>query len=543
MAAAAISTLDRVLASAELPKAAAFLEQLRRLRERARWLPLHKLVQLVCEETRLEEIFSAMDNGRRRCSNLRAFQAFAAAAGDQTSLMRFLDDVENRRQRGMGLMAEEAGSSGAVRIMSVHKSKGLEFPVVILADLSRRFNLEDLRQNVMTHPKLLAGSNVTDRNEGIRFPTIAKRAISLCLRQESISEELRVLYVAMTRAKCRLIMTYCSKYLPAELQAVSYTPGERLPAETAGQVKNPGMWILAAAMRRTEAGELFAKGGFHPAAAVREYPWKICVHSSESTLDSGEMLTADDSGIAAGVTLPDAEEIRRKLRFCYPFLKASTVPSKVTATQLKGRNLDREASEDAAAAFPLEKRPLYRPQFVRTIRGLSPAEKGTANHLFLQFASYEACTTPEGVEGEVSRLVQGAFLSPEQGDAVQRGQILQLFASPLGQRILKCPQAVREMKFSLLVDGEFYDLRAAGEQIMLQGVVDCLLVEPEGLTVIDFKTDRIAPGREAERASVYAGQLNAYAMAMERIYGKPVRQRLLYFFSTGQTVELPPTEL
>lgn len=519
------------LCASELPKAAVFLEQLRSLRTQARWLPLHRFLRLVYDETRIEAVFGAMDGGARRRANLEAFFTYAADRGAGVTLMDFLDEVENRRRQGQGIPVEDSAGSGAVRIMSIHKSKGLEFPVVILADLSRRFNLEDLRRNVLTHPVLLAGCHVLDRETGVRYPSIARRAISMRLQQESISEELRVLYVAMTRAKHRLVMTYCSKYLQAELEAAAAAAARPVASGFAASVKNPGMWILAAAMTRTEAGELFALSGNPRESFVSQYPWMIRVHEPDAAQPTVCVEVQQEE--TAAVTVTDDETIRRKLSFRYPYLSASRVPSKVTATQLKGRAMDREASEEAAEFLPPPRRPLRRPRFIAEDRGLTPAEKGTANHLFLQFADYAACQTEEGVAGELQRMVQREFLTEKQAQAVEQARILQLFQGPLGQEILGCAQVVREMKFSLLVDGSFYDLEARGEEIMLQGVVDCLLVEKDGLTVIDFKTDAVRPGQEGERAAYYAGQLRAYALALERIYQKPVRRRLLYFLRTG----------
>ena len=148
--------------------------------------------------------------------------------------------------------------------MSIHKSKGLEFPIVILADLSRRFNTEDLRSNVMTHPTLLLGSNVLDQQNRVRYPTIARKAIAMQLRQESISEELRVLYVAMTRAKERLIMTYCSKYLETELANVAAAADRPVSPQFAGTVKNPGMWVLARRYDAQRSGRTLCCRGILP---------------------------------------------------------------------------------------------------------------------------------------------------------------------------------------------------------------------------------------------------------------------------------------
>lgn len=529
-------------AAAHDMRVSAFLRQLEELREQARWRSLHELLQLVFERTRIEAIFGAMDPGKRRQSNLQSFFSYAAGyhGSGSAALMQLLNDVELRRRQGQAIPPAEQGGGGAVQIMSIHKSKGLEFPIVILADLSRRFNAEDLRQNVMTHPELLVGSNLVDLEHGVRFPTIGRRAIAMRLQQESLSEELRVLYVAMTRAKNRLIMTYCSRFIRSELQAIAAEAEEPVMPEFAGRVKNAGMWVLAAAVCRTEAGELFAAGACPRQSTVREFPWRIRFHEGRPQAAGIWMPEEHGGSQESRACFPlDRRELSRRLAYRYPYPDASRVPSKLTATQLKGREMDREALSDAAELTPLTRRKLRRPLFVTASGMLTPAEQGTANHLFLQFACYAACTTAEGIEQEIRRMLLKEFLTPEQAAAVRRREILQLFHAPLGRKILSCSHVVREMKFSILVDGSIYDRSVTGEKIMLQGVVDCLLLEPDGLTVIDFKTDSVSPGREAERAARYTGQLKAYSMALERIYRQPVCHRLLYFLSTGCAVEIP----
>lgn len=524
-------------AAEQMEPAHAFLETLEELRRQAQWLPLHSLLRLVMERTAIKAVFGAMDGGQRRQENLQQFFSLAADSGNQTTLMAFLSDLDQRMRHGQSIPCGEQSSGAAVRIMSIHKSKGLEFPIVILADLSRRFNTEDLRSNVMTHPTLLLGSNVLDQQNRVRYPTIARKAIAMQLRQESISEELRVLYVAMTRAKERLIMTYCSKYLETELANVAAAADRPVSPQFAGTVKNPGMWVLAAAMTRSEAGELFAVGGYPRQAQVSDIPWTIGCHSPE-TLGETAAVNVVEEPASAVHPLPGSEDLSDTLEYQYPFAAAAAVPSKVTATQLKGRPLDQEVTEQAENFLPISHRKLRQPNFVTANRGLSPTERGTANHLFLQFSDYAACQTPEGVAAELQRMLRQEFLTPEQADAVSVEHMVQLFQSALGQQILNCPQVVREMKFSLLVDGAIYDPTAAGEQVMLQGVIDCMLLEKDGITVIDFKTDRVQPGQEADRAAVYARQLQTYAMAISRIYQIPVRRKILYFLTTGQMQEI-----
>lgn len=170
-------------------------------------------------------------------------------------------------------------------------------------------------------------------------------------------------------------------------------------------------------------------------------------------------------------------------------------------------------------------------------RPLTGREKGNATHLFMQFVHYEACTTRDGIQQELARLQTEKFLTARQAEAVDAEKILALFSSELGKRILNAKNLRREFKFSILTDAGAYDPAAAGEQVMLQGVVDCFWQEADEIVILDFKTDYI-DGDLQIKAAHYAPQLRAYAQALSRIYGLSVRKCILYFFSAGQAVEI-----
>ena len=170
-------------------------------------------------------------------------------------------------------------------------------------------------------------------------------------------------------------------------------------------------------------------------------------------------------------------------------------------------------------------------------RPLTGREKGSATHLFMQFVRYEACTDEPGVRAELQRLQVQKFLTPRQAEAVDVQKILRLFSSPLGKTLLSAKTLRREFKFSILTDAEAYSPEAAGEQVMLQGVVDCFWQESDGIVILDFKTDYI-DGDLQQKAERYAPQLHAYAAALSRIFQTPVKKTILYFFSANQPIEI-----
>ena len=222
------------------------------------------------------------------------------------------------------------------------------------------------------------------------------------------------------------------------------------------------------------------------------------------------------------------------LNYRYPYQRETQLPAKLTATQLKGRALDEEIAEDALHTPYI--RPLSQPKFRQQDRGLTPAERGTATHLVLQYLDLRNPNVPE----QVAALRLRAKLTPEQAAAVDIRALERFLSSPLAEEMRRAATMEREYRFTVLMDARDYDgMSIGGDEILLQGVVDCWFETPDGLTVVDFKTDRVFTEEElTERAELYRGQLSAYTLALERVLERPVTRRVLYFLSVGRAVEV-----
>ena len=518
------------LIRSELPKCKDFLSILRQLRAINRRESLTGLLRQILLLTRMEDIYAAMDGAQTRVAHLQTFFTLAAeaeAAGNG-NLGRFLEYLDNLSDKGL-LLSGEQSASGAVTIMSIHKSKGLEFPVVFLCALGREFNMESQRANVLCHKDLGLGLSAVDTQKRLRYPSIAKRAIAAQIGAESISEEMRVLYVAMTRPKDRIIMTYASQRLEKDIQEMVdriSLGGKQLLIKEA---VCPGEWILLTALQRTEAGALFALSGYPTATVPGDPPWKIYVTQAPQ-------LEACVASREAQSSLPPLllQTLQEQLSFHYPHMAATQAPSKQTATQLKGRIKDQEVSQDA--------QPPRKP--VRTWRkpGFAPKEQGgkefgNAIHAVMQYADYSRCTTLEQVRQEIARLLEQGYLSQAHADMVSPEMILEFFSSELGRR-LRHGHVEREFKFSILEDGGVYDPALAGEKVLLQGVVDCILVEEDSITIIDYKTDHVTEDTISAVAERYRPQVQSYAEAMCKVFAKPVREAMLYFFHMSRFVNV-----
>ena len=512
-------------------KSMAFVKTLSRLRQVLRQQSLTGLLEEIFVSTGLEGVYAAMDGGPQRVANLEAFYQLAV---DQEStgnrdLGRFLEYLTAMEEKGL-ITAGEQSAAGRVTIMSIHKSKGLEFPVVFLCGLGREFNMESQRSAVLCHKEMGLGLNAVDAENRLRYPTIAKRAIAAKIGAESVSEELRVLYVAMTRARDRLIMTYASKRLQQDLTEIVQRMDAGAKELLIRQAVCPGDWVLLTALHRAEAGELFALAGRPAQIHSETTPWDIRVVQAPMVVAHSVQETPDVAKLPQGVL----QQMRQGLSFRYAHTGATVTPSKQTATQRKGRVKDAEAAEDTQEPKQIT-RQWRKPGFAKQERG--GKEYGNAIHAVMQYINYTACEDEAAVASEVKRLVADRYISPEQGSMIPVQKLAAFFASDFGKR-MRHGDVVREFKFSILEDAGAYDPALEGEQVLLQGVVDCALLEEDGITVLDFKTDYVTPETLPAVVERYRSQVMAYGQAMERIYQKPVKQMLLYFFHIHAFVAL-----
>ena len=511
-------------------KALNFFRILHKLRRQARMGSITQLIESVFLLTRMDSIYAAMPDGKTKTDNLQSFYSYCAdyEASGRRDLEQFLEHLDVISEKGLIQQGEET-SAGAVTLMSIHKSKGLEFPVVFVSGLSRSFNRESSRAHILCDQNLGLGLSVVDAQNRLRYPTAAKRAIAAKIQSDSLSEEMRVLYVALTRARDRLIMTYASQTLEKDLQELvcrmDLSPTELLTQD----VVCPGEWVLMTALRRTEAGKLFALGGKPGKTEPGDPAWRIdvvqpTVSGTQEKMTDEPVEKLDENAVSL---------LAQGLSFRYGYQAATQAPSKQTATQRKGRHKDAEVSENAEPHHTAY-RPFRKPAFSHHTP--TATDLGNATHAVMQYLDFSQCGSEDSLREDIRRLQNEGLISPEQAQLVDCGKISAFFQTDVGRCLMHGKQVIREFKFSILDDGENYDSALQGEKILLQGVVDCALIEEDGITVVDFKTDRVSDQTLQERADHYRPQVEAYAHALSRIFEKPVKQALLYFFEPEEFV-------
>ena len=328
--------------------------------------------------------------------------------------------------------------------------------------------------------------------------------------------------VLQSKARDRLIMTYAGKNPEKTLADIALRLDLSGTELLASEVGCPGQWVLMEAMCRTEAGALFNLAGARPNGThLSEHPWQIVT----ADCAPAESVGAEREEVRS-VSMPEGtvELLRQQLAFRYPHEAATVTPSKQTATQLKGRDKDEEIRENAE---PDRKKRSWR-RFGDHSAGKG-MDYGVAMHTLMQYVRFGACGDREGLEGEIRRLTAARVIPAELATRLDRSAIMAFFRTELGQKLLT-GKYIREFKFSILEDAEGYGEGLRGEQILLQGVVDCALQEPDGITVVDFKTDYVTDGTLSEVLARYRPQVDTYSRALERIYEQPVKGTYLYFF-------------
>ena len=502
------------LAAEDDEKCSRFLSCLCALREAAPDMATSELLWQLISDLDLLAICSAMNDGAQRRANLMELVELSEnyEKSGYKGLHRFVLWLRRLAQRGQEPSAAPSGP--AVQIMSVHKSKGLEFPVVFLCDTARQFNKQDSRDTVLVHPKLGLGPKLTDLQRRVQYPTLARNAIKLRQEREMLSEEMRLLYVALTRPKERLFISAALKDPEATIEKARMGLSSPMAPQRLATAPAPIHWLISAAL--ADEGRTMQLG-IHQCARHTD---AVAEESRESSVDP-QLLS----------------ELEHKLSFVYPHKEAELLPSKVTATELKAHS---PADEDAFSIAPSGPGHLRMPDFARADKPLSGTEKGIATHLVLQYIDFSKTDSIAEIENEISRLEAARFISSREAKAVDAKSIFKLFSSPVGAKLRGPGTLHREFKFSLLWDAEAIFSQGQGEEVLLQGVVDCCIEDDEGLCIVDYKTDNVRSEEEiSKRAALYSSQLAAYAAALERIFKKPIKECALYFIRPGVSVILP----
>lgn len=519
-------TLYVSLLRSEEPRCVRVRDEIARYRVLASTMPSDTFITMLCAETGFENIVRAMPDGENRLANIRLLEKYAAeyeAYGYNgiSGFVRFIDRLKKNRSdmESANVVSENAD---VVRIMSIHKSKGLEFPVCIVAGCGRRFvpEYDDMR----LHPTLGLGIRLVAPETGARRTTLPREAIAIASADSAAAEELRIFYVAMTRAKEKLILISTVKNLDGALQKLSaqITQDERIPSYTVNSASSISEWLMLCALRHPDGEALRRRIGADSDCILRAHytPWKIDVVYSAPPEAAAEKPPESPAPVDPALRA----RIEDALGFVYPYAVQTALPTKVSASGLAAVQSGRAGEET-----------LSRPAFLGA-KGMTPAERGTALHDFMQFADFPTAAVQP--EAELERLVREKYLTKEQANAVDLRRVRTFFSGALGQRVLHADKTYKEQRFIASVPAGLVNSGLSGEDaalpVILQGAVDCMFEENGALYIIDFKTDRCKEPEELWAR--YGTQLKLYGEAMARVFQKPVGACMLYSFWLGRPV-------
>lgn len=489
-------------------KCRALIDFLDRWHENVSLMETGDLVSAVLDETGFIAYVSALYGGASRKANLELFcelaRRWSSGGGSLGGFIRYIDSAREADKAP----GASAPVSDAVRLMTIHASKGLEFPVVILGDITRKFNRSSASGVGLFDASLGIGlcSVSGDRDER----SILQRAIALRESRRLDAEEMRLLYVAMTRAKERLIMTgVCAN---AEKLIDKFArPLDEVRIMRAGKYVD---WIM---------GAYFPNGSFSDVKLP-------CGGSILTTLSApgaaaGQRASMSEEAfteLLQKASFADPSALDERFGFVYPAKEDTLVPSKLSVTGLVHEAL----KVPSLPRFMLEDRPF------------DAAERGTLTHRLLQLIPIGE-HTEESVRGELERLTESGAFTEREAAEISVSSVAGFFASELGRRLAASKNVKRELEFNLLVPASRLAETASQAPVVLQGMIDCCFEEEGGWVLVDHKTSRVDKAHTARTvAERYRGQLELYAMALEKLTGMPIREKYVYLLAADEAVKL-----
>lgn len=529
-------------------KLESFYGQMAYFRRKVPYTPIHELLAEIIDRTGYGTYISAMPGGAQRQANVEMLVEKAAAfeGTSYKGLFNFIRYIEQLRKYDVdygeaGILDEQADT---VRIMSIHKSKGLEFPIVFAAGMGKAFNMQDVRGSVILHPELGAGLDVVDLEQRTKAPTFLKKMIQEEAALESLAEEMRVLYVAVTRAKEKMILTgVCDVSENLEERIREAENGENR-AEEEGRPGQMELYRLEEAKTCLDwiiPAVFSGKDG----RIRRDCPVEVrlftaedlqCEKEAEHTADVLARDTLEHWDCTRRHAPEYAERLKSQMEYVYPWEAEGQMKLKFTVSELKKRtSLQEEAGEEMYQEPEVV--PLI-PRFLTEEETLTGASRGSAYHKLLELLDFTE-NYDDGLLAQVIRENKAAGkLTGEMADCIRTGDILHFLNCESGRRMAQAAvqgKLYREQPFVLGVPSEeIYPEDRSGETILVQGIIDVYFEEPDGLVVLDYKTDQVRTADELKEK--YHAQLDYYAQALEQLTEKPVKEKIIYSFTLRKEI-------
>lgn len=539
-------------------KLKAFHEKLMDWREKAVYMPLNELILHIYEESHYYNFVSVMTGGRQRQANLdllvdKAIRYESTSYKGLFNFIRYLEKI-HKYAIDMGEASIFGESENLVRIMSIHKSKGLEFPVVFVAGMGKQFNMQDLTKPILMHQDYGFGPKYVNYELRYETKTLPRTVIGKIIKNESLSEELRILYVALTRAREKLILVGSCRGLDKKIEKMGtylFLPDMNLPTALIAKGKSYLDWILPAILRHRDGEEL---RDCCPSLMIQSPEelyehrsfWTIKRITTEETEEQEEAI--QDERMASyeelikwngeeSYSTYDSAYFDQQLNWTYPSEEAIARPVKVSVSEIK-RQSQMGIEEEHVELFQ-DYEP-YKPAFMEEKVRLTAGERGTVFHKVMQHIDFTKMDSYDDLKSFLAALEDKGMLSHKEKKSVSISSLLQFSKSKLIERMIEAEKQgklTREMPFVLGLDGkEIYKQSHLEETILVQGVIDCYFIEDNAIVLVDYKTDYLKSHEEDKLIERYGKQMELYSRALRHISGLPVKEVILYAFSIGKEV-------
>ncbi|MDE6313258.1 MAG: helicase-exonuclease AddAB subunit AddA [Lachnospiraceae bacterium] len=543
-------------------KTASFYRMLTEIREQVFYTPIHSLIQIILKETGYFHYVMAMPGGKQRRGNLEMLieKAVAYENTSYSGLFSFLRYMEQLRKYdvdfGEAAMGEDVVNF--VRIMSIHKSKGLEFPICFLAGIYKNFNLQDTRARLCMDFDYGIGIDCYHVEQRVKLPTLFKKVLARKQRQETVAEELRVLYVALTRAEEKLVITSVCEDFPEILQGfagIAVREENALSFHGISKSLSYFQWLIQALYRHSSMEEWREAVGIQCAETVNLYDsdmkCKIEVMGLEQVVDTLALDFAEKKQERENFVLDPADaekykdmyqQITDTFSYHYPHELHEKIRSKVSVSELKLAALEEE-EEQMERIFETHSREPYEPEFMREhSQKAGGTARGNAYHKFMELTAHRNIASAKELRQMTEELIRQGKIDREQTDLLNERKLLEFYGSGLAERMRKAYEQGklwREQPFLMGRDvGEIYPKLGyqEPETILVQGIIDVFFEEDGKLVLVDYKTDQI--DKIGDLVQRYQTQIVQYARALESLKNKEIKDAILYSFCFNEEISV-----
>lgn len=496
-----------------------FLEDIEDFSEKQEYLKLDELIWYIYEKTGFYTYVSLMKNGNIKVANLKMLfeKAKDYEQGSFKGLYNFIKFIDKVTKTGSDMGAPKliGENEDVIRIMSIHKSKGLEFPVVFLSGTGNQFNIMDLNEKILLHPKIGIGPKYINYERKIQYNTLAKEAIKIQTKKEVLEEEMRLLYVALTRSREKLIITGINKNLEKSSKSKKETINANLSKgkidiSNLKKTKSYLDWIELVNLFDDRMKNLINVNIYSPKDIVKK----------EETKEEKKQINIEER--------PINPEINKILTWEYSRKELTTIQGKSSVSEIT-----KQKGEEKIVCE------LKKPKFMEEKLQLSKAEIGTAVHLVLQKLDFKANYDKEKIEKLLQDLVLRKIMTENQMKAISREKILNFIKSDLFQEIQKAKQVFKEQPFYITIPVKQIYEKDIEENILVQGIIDLYCInEKDEIILVDYKTDYVPNKDEQYLIEKYEGQLELYKKAIERAVQQKVAHTYIYSVYLDKKIEI-----